>query len=120
MKKIITLFVVCCLVNATMAETIVEEWECVDRSYPRDWSKILVTAKVFEGREFGSIEVAGTTHVAKYKVAGFNRKWDFMPDDEESFDYAFIIEPNGDGSYYDFSKESRSAPSIFMTCRQKK
>ena len=120
MKKIITLFVVCCLVNTALAETIVEEWECVDREYTPDWSKILVRARVLKGRTLGIIDVAGITHGARYQVAGFDRRWDFKPDDEESFDYAFIIEPNGDGSYYDFSKESRSAPSIFMTCRQKK
>ena len=65
-----------------MAQQIVEEWECADgRSIP-DWNKILVIARVFEGRQSGNIDVANITHEARYQIAGFNRSWDFVLDDD--------------------------------------
>lgn len=102
-----------------MAQQIIEEWECADGGIIPDWNKILVIARVFEDRQSGNIDVANITHEAQYQVAGFERRWDFVLDDDWSYDYAFVIQPDGDALYYDFSSESSAKPSMFMTCRQK-
>ena len=96
-----------------------EAWECVDRIDSRQES-ILVTATGEAGRKEGNISVAGVTHAAVFEVAGFNRRWDFGPLPNSSFRYAFVIEPNGDATYFDFGNEgkARANPSNFMKCRQ--
>ncbi|MDL1870125.1 hypothetical protein FBQ98_11945 [Gammaproteobacteria bacterium PRO6] len=95
----------------------IEVWECAEY-YQR--SEILVTATVDEGRTSGSILVAGVKHNAQFEVKGFDRRWDFGLARDGTFDYAFIISPNGDGRYYDFSHKSEAKPGQFMNCRQKK
>jgi hypothetical protein len=97
----------------------VEKWECKDRFEYDGWKSILVTATVNSDREHGTIAVSGATHDARFRVAGFNRRWDFGPKRDGSFLYAFVIEPNGEAAYYDFSMESRTRPSILMKCRQR-
>src|SRR5262249_55230546 len=69
-----------------------ERWECTQSKYTNE---ILVVATVEEGRESGTVAVAGVTHKAHFKVAGFNRRWDFGPV-EHPGRYAFLIEPDGD------------------------
>ena len=119
MKTLVPCVILLCLANIAIAEQVVEEWECAELLLP-DWNKILVTAKVFEGRQSGNIDVANITHEAVYRVAGFERRWDFVLDDDMSYVYAFVIEPNGRASYYDFSNGPRASASMLMTCRQKK
>ncbi|WP_435106393.1 hypothetical protein [Arhodomonas sp. AD133] len=115
MKKLV--FVGSLLVSAAAVSEPVEVWECKDK-YGR-WDDILVEAHVDQDRRGGSISVAGVTHPAQFEVAGFDRRWDFGLDSDSTFKYAFIIKPNGDASYYDFSSGDKAKPSNFMKCRQK-
>ena len=96
----------------------IEIWECKE-TYG-SWDKILVRAVVEKGRKIGTVEVAGVKHNSGFAVKGFNRRWDFGLADDLTYNFAFIIQPNGDASYYDFSTESKAKPSIFMKCRQSK
>jgi hypothetical protein len=94
----------------------VESWECKDlleRS-----SSVLVTATVESGRDKGTISVSGIKHTTAFRVAGFNRRWDFGRSPGGGYQYAFIIEPNGDGQYYEFNSDSTAKPRNFMRCRQ--
>lgn len=98
---------------------IVEVWECTDVF--GSWSDVLAVASIFEGRNLGKIQVAGTTHITQYSVDGFDRRWDFGLQKDETFQYSFIVSPNGSASYYDFRNESGSVnPSIYMECRPRK
>jgi len=96
----------------------VEKWECKD--YSADgWKTILVTATVDNGRETGTIAVAGVTYYAAFHVAGFNRRWDFGPKSDPVL-YAFVIKPDGTGLYYDFETERHlTKASMVMECRQR-
>lgn len=58
-----------------------------------------------ENMRFGEIQVANTApQTAFFQMKGLNRRWDFgLNEDDGSYDYAFIIKPDGAGIYYDFS-----------------
>ena len=105
---------------SAQAVEVTESWVCTESSYK---SEILVVADVFSGRQTGSIAVAGTVHGADYSVQGFNRRWDFGKAAENGvLPYAFVIKPDGDAMYYDFSNsaDGKTSPSQFMFCKQKK
>ena len=92
-----------------------EEWEC--RSPSGSWSNILVIASSDIEKQSGKIKVAGTEHLTHYQIQGFDRRWNFG-DSKES--YAFIINPNSYGFYYDFStadEEGKAGPSQRFECR---
>ena len=100
---------------------VTESWVCKD-AYSEFWTTI-VTAEVLESRSSGLIKVAGITYDAHFQVKGFNRRWDFGLVEDGSYDYAFVIKPNGDGSYYDFSSTNTGKtinPSQLLTCQQSK
>ena len=114
-RRPIAAFVLLTASAATHASPV-EVWECKDRFSLS--GSILVTATVESGREEGNISVAGVTHAAAFKVAGFNRRWNFGLLPDRSNRYAFIIEPNGDATNFEFGNDGRARPSNFMTCRQ--
>jgi TonB family protein len=96
-----------------------EVWECGDPF--TTGGEALVVATVDEGRASGVIAAAGIEQPAMFQVAGFDRRWDFgYLSPKQGYQYAFIIEPNGDGKYIDFGREGagRGTPSKFMTCRK--
>ena len=93
----------------------VEVWECRDRYSP---SGILAEAKVNQDRATGTISVAGVVHKARYEVKGFNRRWDFG-ERNDAFSYAFVVEPDGSASYFDFGTAKSVKPSMFMQCKQR-
>lgn len=65
----------------------------------------------------GSVNVAGANHVAEYAVRGLNRRWDFgLSEDAATYDFAFVIEPDGTGLYYDFTLEPTAKASQRFTC----
>ena len=67
------------------------------------------------GMGIGMVKVSGTEQVALFKVTGFDRRWDFG----DGFEYAFIISPDGTGSYYDFSTGAETvSPSQIYSCNQ--
>ena len=112
-KIIITLMLFSLNVEAKDIDT----WECGETHD----SETLVKATVNESGSAGKIIVAGVTYNAKYTVAGFNRRWDFEKEKNGSFTYAFVIKPNGDAFYVDFSgknlKEKQSS-SMYFECQK--
>jgi hypothetical protein len=101
--------------SATAHASPVETWQCWD--YFDQSESILVTATVEPGRKKGGIAVAGVMHATVFQVAGFDRRWDFGFSNK-AYQYSFIIEPNGEGKYFDFGKESKAKPSKLMKCRE--
>jgi len=97
----------------------VETWECID-FYEVNWANILVTASIEVGRQEGTIHVAGVEYHTKFTTAGFNRRWDFGPAGKDgTYPYAFVVAPNGQAGYYDFSMHPKSAsPSMHLKCRK--
>jgi hypothetical protein len=108
-------------VSPATSSEIIETWICQEYPYG-NWSNILVTAKVNKGRNDGVIEVAGVQHKSKFAIKGFERRWDFVPDNDFAYNYAFVIKPNGAATYYDFSGSKSGdliKPSIVLYCKQK-
>ena len=114
MKKLTTIiFLSIFFSTASIATQVVETWECTG-TYE---TKVLVKAKILEGREFGEIDVAYIIHPSQYHVQGFNRRWDFDQRDDGRFKYALIIKPNGDGLYYEFpEEEAKVSASMVLDC----
>jgi hypothetical protein len=80
-----------------------ETFKCRAGSYWEAGGKIVVTTTINEDGETGTINVAGVTHQATYQVQGFDRRWDFGLQDDGSYNYAFVLKPDGTAIYYDFS-----------------
>ncbi len=117
MKKLfITLLFV--FSHSAFSSEVIETWECQESSYG-NWADILVQAQVIKDRTEGEIHVAGIIHSTEFQINGFNRRWDFGLSDEGAYKFAFVIKPNGNASYYDFSLKSQSGPSMILHCRQK-
>jgi hypothetical protein len=104
--------------HSAFSNEAIETWECQENSYGQ-WTNILVQAQVIKGSTEGTIHVAGVTHRTTFDVKGFKRRWDFGLSDEGTYKFAFVVKPNGTASYYDFSLESQSGPSMILHCRQK-
>ena len=108
--------------------TASETWECYDR-VARDRSDPLV---VLDGSLRmdsdnpnvgpGTVQLLGLVeHDARFGIVGLNRRWDFSVDEEGTYDFAIVIEPNGDGSYYDFSvvpTGERTGPIQLYSCER--
>jgi len=101
-----------------------EIWMCFDKSDLIDLSvygtpaKVLVTAIVEQKQTLGKIHVAGVTYNTSYSVNGFIRRWDFGGKGRD--EYAFLIEPDGDGAYYDFTKSKKKVrASLVLECKKK-
>lgn len=108
-----------CIAGNVYSQTVIETWNCKDRFQP---SETLLVAKIYEGRKFGELEVAGITHTAEFRIAGIERRWNFEPDEKNgSYVYSLVILPNGSADYYDFSyasPEEAVAPRVFFECTQ--
>jgi len=116
----VNLGVLTILVSFASAEALgypVELWECRD-SRSEDWSSILAYAAVDEGKEKGVIEAFGEKHFTDFITRGNQRRWDYGLNSDNNFDYAFMIEPNGDAKYYDFTHISEAIPSLILKCRK--
>lgn len=86
--------------------TTIEKWRCFDRSdYDKKTTLVKLTRVTEDGEKsgFGEVSVAGVIHKALFQVKGFNRRWDFGKEPTGSYSYAFVIFPDGNGAYYDFS-----------------
>ena len=85
-------------------DTTTEIWRCFDyMDFEKNTVLIRLTrvTRYNEDLDFGEVSVAGVTYMALFRVTGLDRRWDFGSD--ELPNYSFIIQPNGDGAYYDFS-----------------
>ena len=95
-----------------------EEWRCFSTSdFFRENVLVRLTREMKRGVDLGSgeVSVAGVTHDARFEVAGIDRRWDFGGD----MQYAFVIQPDGSGAYYDFSTVEdggRTGPSQQFGC----
>ena len=82
---------------------VLETWRCYN-TYDTKMTKVLVSLTKVKGKKsgyiWGEVEVAGVTYDASFDVAGFDRRWDFSSSEGR---YAFTIDLNGLGKYYDFS-----------------
>jgi hypothetical protein len=111
MKKIIFFL----LFSSSMSVSASELWECRD-IYQTQWDDILLTATIDEKRKAGIINVAGVFYDSVFTITGFDRRWDFG-----NFKYSFIVSPNGDAKYYDFTSAKKGeaiSPSMFFKCRR--
>jgi len=98
---------------------VVEKWRCVNDS---DWSSqertdagyddipenewiVTLTRGMLKHSKaaFGTVSVTGITHRAIFSVKGLERRWDFGENSEGEYGYAFVIDSQGGGAYYDFS-----------------
>ena len=52
---------------------------------------------------FGTVTAAGTAKNTRFSVEGLNRRWSWDLGDDDTYDYAFVIKPDGTGIYYDFT-----------------
>ena len=85
-----------------------EIWRCFALSDRNKDAPLLILFRSTSGNEavdlIGMVFVAGTAHAAQFRVAGLDRRWDFdYNEGRGAFRYAFVIEPDGTGAYYDFS-----------------
>ncbi|MCY4514560.1 MAG: hypothetical protein OXC69_05430 [Candidatus Tectomicrobia bacterium] len=85
-----------------------ETWECYDR-FDRVRAPPLVILTRLGGLSegYGQVFVGGEAQPAAFQVQGINRRWDFGCDAERmAHPFAFIIEPDGSGLYYNFLPSS--------------
>lgn len=125
MRKTLLLLVAFCALSAfeqpkgEQLPQVIEKWRCVnewtfftlrlnDGGY-EDISEaeviVTLTRRVSKDDKsgFGEVSVTGITHRARFSVEGLERRWDFGKNGE----YAFVINPQGGGAYYDFSNSER-------------
>lgn len=83
------------------ATWIMETWRCFGLSDYNKATALFTLIRVRSGDKdvSGKVSVAGVTHLTQFQVAGLNRRWDWG----ELQQYAFVIEPDGTGAYYNFS-----------------
>jgi hypothetical protein len=81
-----------------------EKFKCQSGSYWSTGGKIIVRATINEDGVTGTITVAGTMHKTIYYVQGFDRRWDFGIQDDLTYNYSFVMNPDGTALYYDFSR----------------
>ena len=93
-------FCIAFLPSLAYSQQVIETWECKEMR-DRVWN-VVVLAQVLRQGNAGYIRVAGITHSALFRVKGFTRRWDFGASRDGTFDYAFVIEPSGKASYYEF------------------
>lgn len=116
-------------VDALQAVTTASEtWECYERvSRDRATPLVLLDGLLRMDSEVpnvgpGTVRLVGLVeHDARFGIAGLNRRWDFSLDEDGTYDFAIVIEPNGDGSYYDFSRVAAgesTSPSQLYSCER--
>ena len=121
MRKTLALLVALCALSAfeqpkeEQRPEDIEKWRCVNEwaflalrlneggyeDIPEDEVIVTLTRRTSKDDKSGSgeVSVTGITHRARFSVEGLERRWDFG----ENGEYAFVINPQGGGAYYDFS-----------------
>ena len=103
-------------------EEDVEYWGCGDSYYGCVYRRCPVKLMADFNTGSGTVEIAGRTKYTRFELAGLLRRWDWGLDDDFTYDYAFVLDTDGDARYYDFSGMevgSRSKPSDFYKCQRK-
>ena len=115
MQRFFCLAIAILISQSVLAQSkLIETWRCyATTDYSQKRPLAVLSREMREsGVEFGTVSVAGVKYTATFKVAGFDRRWDF-----ESYKYAFIIKPDGSGSYYDFTTKTEGVtPSQVFKC----
>ena len=104
-------------VLASADETQTETWCCSELFFVVDECLVRLTSQRERGLSgTGEVSVTGITHSATFRINGFERRWDFG----EDYDFAFVIDPDGTGKYYDFSdsENARARPSYIYRCER--
>lgn len=91
-----------------------ETWQCFNHS-DSDRTNVLLTLSRLNNT--GEVSVAGTTYSTSFEVQGLDRRWDFGLDDDGSYDYTFVVQPDGTGLYYDFSGSTDGSANPGQTYR---
>ena len=108
-----------------ISSEVIETWSCYDVvDYSKKSPLVVLSRHKFtnndtqETIELGEVEVAAVNYGSLFRVTGFDRRWDFGPEDRPT-SFAFIIKPNGDGLYYDFTDSDEGvSPSQFFKCEK--
>ncbi len=92
-----------------------ETWRCF-KSWQPDTTLVALTRQ----GDIGEVAVSGLTRSARFQVNGLELRWDFGLDDSGNYEYAFVIQPDGTGLYYDFSRstDGTASPRQTFDCEQ--
>ena len=120
----VTLMGACILIQTQESNgTTTEKWRCFDKlDYGKKTALVKLTRVTEDGEKsgFGEVSVAGVTHKAFFRVQGLNRRWNFGELTKAGlYSYSFVIWPDGEGTYYDFSVVGSSVetqPKLFFRC----
>lgn len=94
---------------------IEEKWKCfsiyddrkknvlIELERYKPWSEVLGIEPDDPLMIFGTVTAAGTTNSARFSVEGLGRRWSWDLGDDDTYDYALVIKPDGTGIYYDFT-----------------
>ena len=110
--------------ESTVGDLQIETWRCFARNDYNKATALFTLVRVRSGSEdlistYGEVSVAGTTYSTSFRIAGLNRRWDFGSDESrDGYPYAFVIEPDGTGLYFDFSTstDGTAKPRDFFEC----
>ena len=94
--------------RASWADELLESWRCFDR-FEFNKTELLLTLVRYQGElgEYGVVTLPGVEPIATFfRINGLERRWDWDQ-------YAVVVNPNGDRSYYDFrtTLAGETAPS---------
>ena len=114
-------------VEDPVSEGTFEQWGCGDY-IDGCWfggCPVKLTADFHNGT--GTVEFAGTVNHTKFEIKGLGRRWDWCLQDDDTFGCAFVMDADGDGSYYDFTRvmpdpdgRSRAKPSDLFKCTRRR
>ncbi len=110
------------LLLATGAAAQDEAWECQSASVRSENDAVLLSLTINNDRASGEIFVVGTVYDAQFEIKGFDRWWYFGPVDAGEPAYAFRMEPDGTGYYYESLDRSASgslSPRESYICGQR-
>ncbi len=92
-----------------------EAWRCF-KSWEPDTTLVALTRQ----GDRGEVAVSGLTRSARFRVSGLELRWDYGLDDDGNYEYAFVVQPDGIGLYYDFSRsaDGTASPRQTFDCEQ--
>lgn len=68
-----------------------ETFKCKAGNVWFDDEPIVVVLTIYDEGKSGTIKVAGVTYTTFYLVEGFDRRWNFGLQDDNTFDYALVM-----------------------------
>ena len=98
-----------------------QTFECRDswRAIFDENAPVLVVATINKDERTGKIKVAGKSFETQYELEGLDHRWDWGSNEEDDgYNYAFVIQPDGDGAYFNFGYEDLTTADQVFTCRQ--